>query len=876
MTFTTIINGKTALYNKIEFVLTSGQNNITLFYETLTDGVPNNNTDILTYSISIKHPDAEFDTPLLDNFGTPVVDVSIGTRANQIGSGVINLNEIGITLLDNITYIMTFNRPQTMAAGTVTLNLSEQTGFRTIPTYAPEDAFVTVWNATAGVNVSLPLIVENFGDYAIIDWGDGTIEAATTINHDQNHIYESSGLYTVSVSGRASQYGQFSPSQQVRCVDILQWGNMGIQNWSNGFYGSSLTNVTATDGLSGMIIMDEMFKGTTLVTIDVSNWDTSKLRSVGEMFSLCDDLITPDISVWDVSNLQFASRFFRSTDFNDEIYDKVLTSWSAQNLQSGVTIDFGLALYTKLGARSILTDTYGWNITDGGRGSIALLGLYPGAQTAFSMNYLINDDYYGSAFRVRRDNDNAELDIGFIARDVDEGALSTFVGANSAYVTTTYDQSGNGNDWTQATASRQPRIVNSGVFEKVNNKLAMFSDDTALTMDNLKVGNIVGSATTTAFHVFKDVHTVAQNVIINTGLGMGATYYGLMNGLSTDPTNADAGTPVNYINGDVVVGDTAADMYNVSNGIQVFNSYTSLDLSSINWSEFNTNNTNVDTVFSPTYIQETIIYNSDQAVNREAIESDINFRHNVVAVPVFYSAQTAFSMNRRLLSTYAGSAFRIRRDNDNAELDIGFVGVDINADIDQSAITTFVGANSAYVTVAYDQTGNGRDWVQGTASRQPRIVNAGVLNIVDGQLAMHNLANTSLKSAVGGSATSAAFHVVKILTGNKAINYETVATAAYGAASPFFTTVEPYDLFVDGSSVVNTGVNLETAILNKKSLVSYPTLDLSAWNEYNTGEDAFGGFLTASDYVYEAIIFDTDQSANRLNIDANIVGYYSL
>jgi len=70
---------------------------------------------------------------------------------------------------------------------------------------------------------------------------------------------------------------------------------------------------------------------------------------------------------------------------------------------------------------------------------------------------------------VRRSSDNAEQDIGFSASmpfgALDTSALAAFVGSGSAFVTKFYDQTGNGWDAVQATSSKQPRIVNAGVYD---------------------------------------------------------------------------------------------------------------------------------------------------------------------------------------------------------------------------------------------------------------------------------------------------------------------------------------------------------------------------------------------------------------------------
>lgn len=70
------------------------------------------------------------------------------------------------------------------------------------------------------------------------------------------------------------------------------------------------------------------------------------------------------------------------------------------------------------------------------------------------------------AIRVRRSSDNTEQDIGFYNDELDIAALLAFSGAGSAYIVTWYDQTGNGENAEQSTSSAQPRIVNSGVFDK--------------------------------------------------------------------------------------------------------------------------------------------------------------------------------------------------------------------------------------------------------------------------------------------------------------------------------------------------------------------------------------------------------------------------
>lgn len=90
-----------------------------------------------------------------------------------------------------------------------------------------------------------------------------------------------------------------------------------------------------------------------------------------------------------------------------------------------------------------------------------------------------------NSIRVRRSSDNAEQDIGFSGDSLDTASLSSFVGANSAFVTTIYDQTGNGENAVQTTAANQPRIVNAGVYDG-----AMIFDGTndSMSISSLTMG----------------------------------------------------------------------------------------------------------------------------------------------------------------------------------------------------------------------------------------------------------------------------------------------------------------------------------------------------------------------------------------------------
>jgi hypothetical protein len=120
-----------------------------------------------------------------------------------------------------------------------------------------------------------------------------------------------------------------------------------------------------------------------------------------------------------------------------------------------------------------------------GESFVGILDLYPNAKVAYSVRKL-KSSYTGAAIRVRRDIDNVEQDIGFTpAGNLDETALTSFVGSSNGFITTWYDQSGQNNNATNPTAIRQPKIVQTGVIIKVNTKPAIEFPQTNLHWLNL-------------------------------------------------------------------------------------------------------------------------------------------------------------------------------------------------------------------------------------------------------------------------------------------------------------------------------------------------------------------------------------------------------
>ena len=113
-----------------------------------------------------------------------------------------------------------------------------------------------------------------------------------------------------------------------------------------------------------------------------------------------------------------------------------------------------------------------------------ILDLVPGATVAYSLRRLSSTST--RSIRIRRDSDSAELDIGFIGYALDIDSINTFCKGTNGFVTTWYDQSGNGNNLLQASSTAQPQIYGPIQIFRINNLPCIYTDG---SNDQLKTSN---------------------------------------------------------------------------------------------------------------------------------------------------------------------------------------------------------------------------------------------------------------------------------------------------------------------------------------------------------------------------------------------------
>jgi hypothetical protein len=251
-----------------------------------------------------------------------------------------------------------------------------------------------------------------------------------------------------------------------------------------------------------------------------------------------------------------------------------------------------------------------------------------------------------------------------------------------------------------------------------------------------------------------------------------------------------------------------------------------------------------------------------------------------------YTGATAAYSLRKLRTAYTGYCIEVRRSSDDTTLNIGFTALGV---LDESALTTFVGAgNDGFVKTWYDQSGS-NNASQGTAGNQPKIVASGTIITDNGKPSLLNS------------------HT------NDKLNISTIPSSVVQPISSFIVCNATQDV-----SEIHGGTNRISAIINQNSVQLYSgawggsTLNQGygqhlyflLFNGTNSACSFDGGEKSTSDagtnglynnifaicgyhgngdpgtfangYTQEIIIWASDKSSDKSAIETNINSFYSI
>jgi hypothetical protein len=455
-----------------------------------------------------------------------------------------------------------------------------------------------------------------------------SISFATTF---RGALVSSNSSSAVSFSGSAANFGTdsftvemaFSPS----VINGTHWlysknsgsfPNFGAFITGSGGSGriTAFYNISSTISSSATTAVGSIVTGSNYV-LDVTYTPLSLFTSVYLNSDLVSNVgangsgsLTTSASLLLLNNTTSSNSGTVGNLYNFKVYNPFIGSANIRKNYNSMCSRFGLplALYTPP--------------------SPLLLDLYPGSAAAYSLRKL-SENYLGFSIQVRRSSDNAVLDIGFEGTNLDTTTLLSFVGAGDGFVTTWYDQSGNGNNATQTTAINQPQIVSAGVVINTNSKPSLLTDG---TNDSFTITSINTNATNyTLFNVGKRSASGVKYIGIAGGTSPGQAHlfwsdnnYYFQKGIGILTSTSSFATANQQIMSAVDLQTTANNTQYV-NGSVITSTYGAFTLNRSYNRLFQLETTN----FSSGNTQEIIIWLSDQTSNLTAINTNMNTYYGI-------------------------------------------------------------------------------------------------------------------------------------------------------------------------------------------------------------------------------------------------------
>ncbi|HKC68272.1 MAG TPA: arabinofuranosidase catalytic domain-containing protein [Bacteroidia bacterium] len=300
------------------------------------------------------------------------------------------------------------------------------------------------------------------------------------------------------------------------------------------------------------------------------------------------------------------------------------------------------------------------------------------------------------------------------------------VAAPSAYITKWYDQSGNTRDASQATTTAQPRIMNAGVIDRQNNLPAIYFGGLAYSLSTAAFKTYTAAA---CFNGVARVNTdLTYNTIVNkTGTGSGINYPG----------------PLDFYNNQFLAGNGTSGSYTACTMSQTFNAATTTSLGIWSYQSNGTSNNGMNAW-----------YNSTQVLTNAKANF---FGDNTTPLYLGSRADGVTGLNGWLSEVITFNTIPSTTDRAYLEYTQGlYYGVS-----GPTLGTLPASPANAYITKWYDQSGNGNNLTQATTGNQPRIVNAGVIDVQNSLPSIHfdgaatyltgNAFTTAFNNTVGGT-----------------------------------------------------------------------------------------------------------------------------
>ena len=251
--------------------------------------------------------DAGPDQRVLDE-STVTLSGTVSDSTNPTYLWTQNPGSPAVTLAGPDTLMPTFTAPDVSSDVDLVFTLTVDDGTDTVTdtvtvtVHDAEAGFVTTWS---DIDIGINLPIRSSAGSFTVDWGDGKISEYAAIATDSNlhHNYDTSGTYTIRISGNFSGiylHGNSDTAGKLQSID--QWGDIEWTTMAGAFYFASnmIYNATDVPDLSSVTDMSYMFYTAGFSSGDLSGWNVSAVTDMSYMFSGASSF-NGYISSWNVS-----------------------------------------------------------------------------------------------------------------------------------------------------------------------------------------------------------------------------------------------------------------------------------------------------------------------------------------------------------------------------------------------------------------------------------------------------------------------------------------------------------------------------------------------------------------------------------------------
>ncbi len=266
------------------------------------------------------------------------------------------------------------------------------------------------------------------------------------------------------------------------------------------------------------------------------------------------------------------------------------------------------------------------------------------------------------------------------------------------------------------------------------------------------------------------------------------------------------------------------------------------------------------------------------------------------------NAAAAYSL-RRVNSRYTGPLIRVRKDSTGQlTQDIGTIG----EALDTVALKAFAGANSCYVSIWFDQSGNAKNQIQTTATNQSRIVNAGFIEYLDNKIALFfdgindwfGTTDTGLPTQDATYVTLSYSNKTSMIqfTAQVICDYGRFALPYGGGVNLDYVYNNDFGINAIGAGQYGNGMGLPNRLRLKNLQFVIKPATTGVWSQWINGGNLVTKSMTTattlvntansfvisntssplSGYIQEILLFNINYTTSRTAIETNINSYYAI